>query len=479
MKKVLTVCGVLLLVVGAAWAQDVEIEEVDPAEIDYSLVDLSGVEFYFHGPLDLYVTGVRYGDTVYAAVLEYNGGQVVDIRAPRVVSAEGKPMAIDLSQVTVSLRESGLELEGVVADGRYYSGIIRVTEENDLRVASIFRGDRAEAPMAEVTALEQEIQRLNRIIERRNARVERLNEQIEELPEEERVTRLRNQLRDIEEDLQQSQSRVDSLRQTVSQRENRISRLENTVDQRESRIGSLEQTISRRNSEIDELEAEIADLQSEVENRESRIDFLQGRLSDLRVSEWETAPERLGRVLLRGFRGGSVGMGTWETSRVAVTQNDRSALYAKYVVPATQGTGELYYRFTGRALGSGRQGYGIHVLASGARTARGYGYGESYLVWLTRDQGSYQSPSTYVQLYRSYDDVRMVEVMSATAGVEIGDSNIVEVHVNRTRDLITVIVDDEAILTYQPESLILRGSEVVARTMGSAVIRDLQVRTEQ
>lgn len=477
MKKVLTVLTAVLLAAAVVGAQQIDVEQVDPADIDFSQVDLSGVEFYFHGPLELYVTGVEYGGTVYAAVLDYDGGQTIDIRAPRVASTAGKPIAVDLSEIAVSLRESGLEIEGVIADGRFYSGVLRVTNDNDLRVARVFSGERVEAPMAEVESLEEEVDRLNRVIERRDARIERLNEQIEELPEEERVTRLRNQLRDLEDDLQQSQRRVDNLQQTVSQRESEIDELESTIDRGRNQIASLEQDLDRRESQIEDLEDQIADLEDELDERDDQIAFMQERLEDLRVGDWETAAQRLDRTLQNGFRGGRVGTGSWQTSSVAVTQNDAEALFAKYIVPVRQGRGELYYRFTGRSLGTGRQGYGLHFLADGAETAGGYGYGDSYLVWITRDVGNYQNDSTYVQLYRSYGDTRMVEVQSSVSDISIGSSTIVEVHVNRSRDLITVIVDDERVLAYQPEQLILSGSEVVARTMGRAVIRDLQVRT--
>jgi predicted nucleic acid-binding Zn-ribbon protein len=423
---------------------------------------------------------VKYGDMVYSAVLEYRPGQTIEIRAPRTVTTVGKPVQLDLSQVELSLTEDGIGVDQVIADGRYYSGVFALTSGNNLQVAGVARGRKVTAPAEDLEALQREISRLERTIERRDARIERLNEQMEEMPEEERVANLREQVNELEDKLQQRESRIANIEEELASSESDVSQLENTVEAREDRIDRLERQMEEMPEEerVKELRRQISELEDELENRNQRIATLQNRVGDMRTEDWQTAPERLDRVLLSSFRNGSVGTGQWQTSSAAVTQNDAGALFAKFVVPVRQGNNELYYRFIGRALGSGRQGYGLHFLADDANTAGGYGYGDSYLVWVTQDVANYQNQSAYVQLYRSYDDIRMVELQStAVDDVSIGRSGTVEVHVNRERNMITVVVNDEPVISYQADQLIFSGREVAVRTMGTAVVRDLQIRS--
>jgi hypothetical protein len=413
MKKLTVVLSLLCLAL-AGWAQQVDVQEIDPADIDLNKVDLSGIEFFFNGPLQLYVSGVGYGDETYAAVLDYSGGSTVRVSAPQVVGTEGKPREIDLTQANVRVDQRGIQLQDVIVDGYSYSGWLAVTPDNRLAVRSITRGERVVATARRVSELETEIGRLEAGVQQKDERIARLNRQLEQRPEAEQVKELRAQVRE------------------------------------------LENQAERHNERVMELQAEVA---------------------GLRTEQWKTAPQRLRSVLLSGFGEGSSLSGTWNVSGGAAAQTDAGQLYAKYAVPVRQDTAQLLYSFTGAAQGSGRRGYGLHFLASGS-TANGYGYGNSYLVWITRDPAHYQSDKTYVQLYRSEDDVHMVELASATIPPAITSRNDIQVYVNRDEQTISVAVDGRQVLSFRDPNPILRGSRVAARAMGTARLENLLVTKE-
>jgi hypothetical protein len=413
MKKSLLLVGLLCLALTAG-AQEVDIQEIDPADIDLNAVDLSDIEFYFNGPLQLYVSGVGYGDQAYAAVLDYSGGSRVTVRAPRVVGTAGKPQFIDLSRARVRVDQRGIGLEQVVVDGFLYSGRLTVTPDNRLSVQAITRGRRVAAPSERLEELELEIARLETSTQQQQERIARLNRQLEQRPETEQVSELRSQIRQLEE---------------------------------------------------------------QVEAKNERIAELQSAAAQLRQEDWETAPERLGRVLLSGFGNASPIHGSWDLSARRVSQTDAQRLSAKLEVPVRQDEPELLYTFSGRVSGSGWRGFGLHLLASESSSANGYGYGSSYLVWITRDPTHYQSDNTYVQLYRSFDDVRMVEVASSAIAPAITSMSDVRVYVNRGARTITVSVNGQRALSFRDDDLISRGSRVAIRALGTATVEDLRVTT--
>jgi hypothetical protein len=413
MKKYLVLLCLLCMALTVG-AQQVDVKEIDPADIDLTKVDLSDIAFFFNGPLQLYVSGVGYGDQTYAAVLDYSGGSRVTVSAPRVVGTAGKPQIIDLSRASVRVDRSGIRLEGVVVDGFLYSGRLTVTPDNRLAVQSISRGDRVAVPAERLQELEREVTRLETSTKQQDERIARLNRQLEQRPEAEQVTELRGQVR------------------------------------------QLEDQVARKNQQVADLQSTAAQLTQE---------------------DWETAQERLSRVLASGFRDGSPVYGSWDISARAVTQTDAQRLNAKLQVPVRQDEAELLYTFSGRATGAGWRGYGLHFLASENRSPNGYGYGSSYLVWITRDQAHYQSDTTYVQLYRSYDDVRMVEVASSAVSAPINSRSDLGIYVNRNDQTITVMVNGRAALMFHDDSMIRSGNRVAVRALGTATVEDLRVTT--
>ena len=124
-------------------------------------------------------------------------------------------------------------------------------------------------------------------------------------------------------------------------------------------------------------------------------------------------------------------------------------------------------------------GFGLHFCASGEDTGRGYGFGKSYLVWLTRDTSFYKSTRTYLQLYRSSDDVQMAQIASVSISDRIDSPVDVKVLYNREGKVVEVMVDGETKLIYEVETVIQRGDKVVLRTLGGPVVfTHLAVKTQ-
>jgi uncharacterized coiled-coil protein SlyX len=245
------------------------------------------------------------------------------------------------------------------------------------------------------------------------------------------------------------------------------------VERLEGRVDELEQEIEQKDQQIQELRGgnqQVARLQDRIAERDRRIRRLENRLDSAIVTRFERLPS----VVLDGFGRGRAAFGSWRSGS-RLRQTDSEQRFAKYVFRAPQRGNEYTYSFSGRSNQSGWVGLGVHMLASGAQTSQGYGYGDSYLIWLTRDPDN-QTDSTYVQLYQSFNDIHMVQLASAAIPFDVADGVEVAVHVNRREQQMRVFVDGRYAFTYPFESRVASGSEVVLRALGNVQFDDLVVR---
>ena len=117
--------------------------------------------------------------------------------------------------------------------------------------------------------------------------------------------------------------------------------------------------------------------------------------------------------LVSGFGAGAAlpDEGAWSmTASGTVAQTAADASHAKFAVAGVAQPEVLtLYGVTARVNGGARVGYGLHFLASGTPdSGNTWNFGHSYLVWLTREPGFYDTEETQVQLYESLDDNRLV-----------------------------------------------------------------------
>jgi hypothetical protein len=259
----------------------------------------------------------------------------------------------------------------------------------------------------------------------------------------------------------------------------RIASLEADVRQRDERIDRLNrQAATTGDAQTQELRRQVNTLENQVQQRNAEIARLQAASAARPARpDWETASSRLTRTLLSGLDRGTALTGQWQKTASSATQTDPARLNGKLVIPATQNSDELLYTFTGSASGTGWRGFGLHILGSGARSRDSYGFGQSYLVWMTRDPAHYQNPLTYIQVYRSFDDVHMVEMASRAVGVRIGTNNRVQVHVNRTSRTATVMLNGEAVFSFNDPDMIRSGDQVAVRALGQATVSGLEIKS--
>jgi len=187
--------------------------------------------------------------------------------------------------------------------------------------------------------------------------------------------------------------------------------------------------------------------------------------------------KELTKTALASFDTGKGAFGTWSSKAGVLTQTNADLKFAKYTVPVTQKESEILYELTGKAKLNNWIGYGLHFLASGDKKANGWGFGSSYLVWVTRDTSYYQTGATYVQLYQSKDDATMNQLSSVNIPESIADELKVQVLYNADLKTITVAVNDIVRFVTVVDKPITSGDKVAVRTLGGPVqITDLKVK---
>lgn len=414
-----------------------QIPQVDPTMIDPNAVNLEDANFYFQGPMEIYVDGLEYGGVEYSALLLYDGeGNLAVARPPS--GARLRPQGLDFSNVEISLTSDGrIRVANMIGDGYVWTGSLRYapTATRHMTLAEMPKVVGPVVSPGERQAL---------------AKVDRLEGQVDNLRVA--INRSQNQVNDLERQLRQRQDQLQQREETIQQLRggNRaMADLQDRLESRDDRISELER-------DLDDAEERIAELES--------------RVSTAAV----TRLVRLPSLVQRGFRGGDAALGSWSGTST-LRQRDGDQYYAKYVIPARQSGNEYTYTFSGKSNEAGWVGLGLHMLAANAGTANGYGFGRSYLVWLTRDPKN-QTDNTYVQLYQSFDDVRMIQIASAAIPFDVADGVEVAVHVNRQQRQMRVFVDGNYAFTYPMEGRIMSGTSVALRALGSVQFDELEIR---
>jgi len=181
------------------------------------------------------------------------------------------------------------------------------------------------------------------------------------------------------------------------------------------------------------------------------------------VRPWKTVP---GLATIAAAK--PVTTGAWKLTEKSLAQSDGSQKFAKFAVPFAQNADHTLFGFTAKAGATGWVGFGLHFFASGAKRADTYGFGKSYLVWLTRDEGYYRNPKAYVQLYQSTDDITMVQIASANIGLDLTQPVNTEVQYHKDTRTIEVYVNGALAMTQKVDP-IASGDSIAARTLGAGV----------
>jgi hypothetical protein len=253
----------------------------------------------------------------------------------------------------------------------------------------------------------------------------------------------------------------------------------------EARIANLERDIAsataRHDREMASAVADLAGLRMKLSDAEMAATTTTATTTTSGIPIAVEIVNKPSRTLLSGFTRGSGVHGNWSASGRNLTQSNSSDLLAKYAIPVNQRSNRLLYSFTAQAASSGTAfvGYGLHFMASGDRAANSYGYGNSYLVWVTRDPSYHRNNDTYVQIYRSFDDVNMLQVASVSTGESVTRSNDVEVLYDKSSGVISVSINGTTYATYRAPNAIRAGGKTAFRTLGGPVtFSDYEVKGE-
>ena len=149
------------------------------------------------------------------------------------------------------------------------------------------------------------------------------------------------------------------------------------------------------------LEAQIADLKAENASLTRQIALIDEEIRSNFMKNGFIAMLRptLTTTLLTGFEPSYPQLGLWYVGEKSAKQIDKSMLFGKLILPVTQDDRPFLYSFKARSTDPANEwvGLGLHIFVENVEK-RGYGLGDSLLVWLTRDQEVYKNSYTYLQL---------------------------------------------------------------------------------
>lgn len=224
---------------------------------------------------------------------------------------------------------------------------------------------------------------------------------------------------------------------------------------------------------IETLEARTAELQAGREEIEREI-----RESLLADGYIAVVRPTLDTSAIAGLETATAQLGAWQVVGNRALQRDPEMLFAKLSLPVDQRRAPVLYSFEARSTDPADEwvGVGIHIYVDDVEK-KGYGLGRSLLVWLTRDREVYKTNYTYLQLYRSDDDINMGRVMDAVIPDPITEFVAVDVLYEPVRQYITIAVDGEEKIRYKTWFGIDEGVEIALRSLGTAEFRNLSVRT--
>lgn len=228
---------------------------------------------------------------------------------------------------------------------------------------------------------------------------------------------------------------------------------------------------------IDQLRAALKQAKAEAASLGQKVAALEKEVAML--SRKAPVAGDYPKVLLSGLAGGMKLMGTWKMDGKSLSQTDLKQFFAKQGYKVIQDQNELVYGFTAKGSNVDKEGYGLHFLVDNTKTGVGYGLGDSYLVWVTRDDlyKNYESKATYLMLYKSHTDTSMKELASVVIPEPITDA--LDIVVKYTNAKITVYVNGTERLVYAVSGAKKTGTGVALRTMkGPITFSDLYVRTK-
>jgi hypothetical protein len=209
------------------------------------------------------------------------------------------------------------------------------------------------------------------------------------------------------------------------------------------------------------LEERVAFLEQEVEILHRKVSVL-SNAGDYRIDRGVFS-----KALLTGFSGARPKLGTWKVTAGQAEQTDGKQYFAKLALPVRQENKRTLYSFQTRAAGKGWVGVGLHIFVEDTVKPRGYGEGKSLLVWMTRDPDANHNDASYLQLYRSDNDIHMERVLDAKIPESLANYINVDILYDPVAEYITIALNGVEKVRYKTFFGIDSGVSVALRTLGA------------
>ncbi|NCN05501.1 MAG: hypothetical protein GW949_07710 [Spirochaetales bacterium] len=497
----------------------------EDAALELQDLDFSQARLSFAGPAAFLLRDARIGDDRLGFLLRLNDEGRWKIAEIITATNGDLPSNLILDFARFEVTDDGtLAIDGILWDGEPYATEITIAQDSTLGLPGFLdTGSFVGASLARAlddadlypgTEYREVVLERDQVVAEMSQLGETLNTQISELVGER--TRLVRELSEAKGALDQLQEQNDFLASELQTLREAVAPVEEinpevTTEKTtalEERVKNLEEEVQQMNQRIVELETaqEVtrveADTRGEGPEISADVDLLLNQIRELqqanalmvqekvlienelrRTFAWEgylaVVGDEFAQERHTGFTGASSAMGSWAQSEDGkrIAQTDPTQYFARLDLPVVQQNEALLYQVTARATGEGWAGLGFHIYADKSVRQRGYGFGESLLIWLTRDPEVHGTETTYLELYRSRDDVNMERVLHAAIEESLAQDLHIEVLYEPVQDFITLRVNGEEKIRYKTWFQIDSGVQVALRSLGTAVFSDLTIRS--
>jgi hypothetical protein len=386
--------------------------------------DFSGARMSIAGPREVYLRNVMMDGSAYSVVVRAEDELGNEWKITEVYGADDdyapEGLILDVADIEVTGTDT-LSFSGIYLDGEFYSAEFEIDPAGNL----------------EVTKSLSSIDTPDDLLERLGSFGDMVAEIIKERYEE--------RIAELLAESETKTRRIDELEEELGDARDEIARLESLREQRTT------------------AEAENDSSKEDIPAKEPSRDILDYEFT---------------KNLLKGFRRSVPQIGSWTVEADSAVQTDPEQYFAKLLLPIEQRTQPTRYSYRTRSTGSGWVGTGLHIFVTDTTGKKGYGLGNSLLVWLTRDPEYYGTDDTRLQLYRSDDAVQMEMVLDALIEEPMGDFLAMDVVYDPVEEYISVSVDGIEKIRYKTWFDIESGLEIALRSLGGgAEFRDLAVST--
>jgi len=401
-------------------------------EIKAKDIDVSASTIHLAGPESIYIRSVQVKGAEYAlhCKAESTTGDAWVVssvsESPSTIAPDG--LIFDFASLSTK-DENILEISGIIVDNKVYRAKLKVDQEGNLSLLSI-----------DNTAPSKE---------------------------------LKKKISTLAESLGASDA---------SEYEKTIAQLKTEKESVEGKLKATEGDLEKAESEIQELQDEYKklliareELQEEQQEEKTEIPEEDGK--------WVTLPTPLDeknytKLLHSGISGGSTQLGEWTITGNTLYQNDGDQYFAKHVYPVVQSKTPTLFSFSGKSTGDGWVGLGLHIYAKD-NIRKGYGYGDSLLIWITRDEEFYGTGDTRLQLYRSDSEIHMQHVLDGIITEPITEYLDIDILYLPGEEYISLFINGVEKLRYKTWFEIDSGLEVAFRTLGGgASFKDFSIRSK-